>query len=162
MSSKETAVETAKRNSNYLRGTIDEALHNQDDGFVTSDTQILKFHGIYQQEDRDLRSIARAIGSESKKSLMVRIKVPGGVLTAEQYLAMDQLSDEVVYNHSLRITNRQNFQLHGVLKQDLHRTIARINQVMLTTFSGCGPCMARHAWRGSTEKVRNSPRRGST
>lgn len=138
MSNNISDVKTAKPSSQFLPGTIDEVLNNQNNSLETGNTHILKYHSIYPQKNRDLRFNTREYGCERNQSLMVRVKVSGVVLTAEQYLSMDQLADDVVYDHSLRITSRQNFQLHGVPKRDLLQTIACINNVMLTTFSGCG------------------------
>ena len=69
---------------------------------------------------------------------MVRVKIPGGVLTPDQYLTMDRLADEVVYNRSLWVTTRQNFQLHGLLKANLKQAIKRVNETLLSSLSGCG------------------------
>lgn len=135
---KPTRVEATKGQSQHLRGTLREALLDGVPGLSEEDQRVSKFHGIYQQEDRDARSIARITGTERGAQFMVRIKIPAGQLTAEQYLAMDRLADEVVYNRSLRITSRQNFQLHGVLKGDLKKTIRRVNDVLLSTLCGCG------------------------
>lgn len=121
-----------------MRGTITPALADTSDGVDGANAQLLKFHGVYQQEDRDRRQAVKIAGGTRQQSFMVRTKIPGGVLTPEQYLAMDRLADEVVYNRSLRITTRQNFQLHGVLKGDLARAIRTVNDALLTTLCGCG------------------------
>lgn len=133
-----SSVEEAKSGSRGLRGSITDSLAQADDGVERADAQILKFHGIYQQEDRDRRQAAKIAGGSRQQSFMVRTKIPGGVLTAAQYLAMDRLADDVVYNRSLRITTRQNFQLHGILKGDLAHAVRRVNDALLTTFCGCG------------------------
>ncbi|MGH0032576.1 MAG: NADPH-dependent assimilatory sulfite reductase hemoprotein subunit [Myxococcota bacterium] len=135
---KPTGVEVAKRDSRHLRGGLREALTDAEPGLSEADRRVAKFHGIYQQEDRDARALARVTGAGRRANFMVRVKIPAGQLTAEQYLAMDELADEVVYNRSLRITTRQNFQLHGVLKGDLKRAIRRVNDVLLSTLCGCG------------------------
>jgi sulfite reductase (ferredoxin) len=132
-------VEGIKLESNYLRGTIAEELIDEND-FVSKDsTQLLKHHGTYQQDDRERRAEARSDGPAKAKfySFMVRTAVPGGRLTADQLLAEMDLCDEVG-NTTLRITTRQGLQLHGVLKQDLKRTIQRINEVQLSTLAACG------------------------
>ncbi|MEZ4334717.1 MAG: NADPH-dependent assimilatory sulfite reductase hemoprotein subunit [Myxococcota bacterium] len=135
---KPTSVERIKQASDHLRGTLREALLDEAPGLSEDDRRIVKFHGIYQQENRDERAAHRASGEGRKAEFMVRLKLPAGQLTAAQYLAMDALADEVVYDRSLRITTRQNFQLHGVLKGELKRTIQRVDEVLLSTLCGCG------------------------
>jgi sulfite reductase beta subunit-like hemoprotein len=136
---KPSKVEQAKVKSRHLRGTIKEVLADATKKeFEHDDLQLLKFHGSYQQDDRDNRAANKALGAEAETSFMVRIKVPGGVLTPEQYLAMDQVADEFSSNHSLRVTTRQNFQLHGILKTTLQATIKGVNEILLSTLSGCG------------------------
>ena len=136
---KPTKVEQAKQNSRHLRGTILEVLNNpQAGGFEHDDVQLLKFHGIYQGEDRDARAASKVTGIETDTWFMIRMKSPGGILTADQYLAMDRIADEVTHNHSLRVTTRQNFQLHGVLKTSLKAAIKRAREVLLDSLCGCG------------------------
>ncbi|MHB1157777.1 MAG: NADPH-dependent assimilatory sulfite reductase hemoprotein subunit [Phycisphaerales bacterium] len=136
---KPTKVEVAKENSRYLRGTILPVLNNpQARGFEHDDVQLLKFHGIYQGEDRDARAASKVTGIETDTWFMIRMKSPGGILTADQYLAMDRIADEVTHNHSLRVTTRQNFQLHGVLKTSLKAAIKRAREVLLDSLCGCG------------------------
>jgi sulfite reductase beta subunit-like hemoprotein len=141
---KQTAVEQNKRESHHLRGTLVEALQSPESGLSEVDQRVAKFHGIYQQEDRDRRSKLRTSGAsgsarhEKQSNFMVRIKIPAGQLTADQYLGLDQLSEEVVYNQSLRITTRQNIQLHGLLKGHLKPAIQRVDEVLLSTLCGCG------------------------
>lgn len=135
---KPTGVERIKEESRHLRGTLREWLRDDQPGFSEADERVAKFHGIYEQENRDARAANRASGEGHKPEFMVRIKIPAGQLTPDQYLAMDTLADEVVYNRSLRITTRQNFQLHGILKTDLKRAIRRVNDVLLSTLCGCG------------------------
>ena len=127
-----SSTEHIKRDSNYLRGQIMEELVDGTDHFSKDTIQILKHHGMYQQDNRDERS------KEGKVySFMVRTAVPGGVLTSEQLLAELDLCDEVG-NTTLRITTRQGLQLHGILKQNIRRTLRRINEVQLTTIAACG------------------------
>lgn len=133
-----TSVERHKEESRHLRGGLREALSDGTPGLVEADRRVAKFHGIYQQEDRDAKALARITKKPRRPSFMVRVKIPAGQLTAEQYLAMDRLAEEVVYNRSLRITTRQNFQLHGVLKGDLKQTIQRVDEALLSTLCGCG------------------------
>ncbi|MGH0035313.1 MAG: NADPH-dependent assimilatory sulfite reductase hemoprotein subunit [Myxococcota bacterium] len=135
---KKSEVEVTKGASRHLRGSLREALTDGDPGLSDLDQRVAKFHGIYQQQDRDARSVARLTGTIPAPSFMVRTKIPAGQLTADQYLAMDALAEEVVYNRSLRITTRQNLQLHGVLKGDLKKTIRRVNDALLSTLCGCG------------------------
>lgn len=134
---KESKVEVAKRNSHHLRGDIEKTLQSDATHFEHDDAQLLKFHGTYQQDDRDLRRQRRSEGLEKAWSFMVRVAIPGGRLTGEQYLALDALADQRA-NGSLRVTTRQGFQFHGVLKGDLKNTIASINKSLLTTLSACG------------------------
>lgn len=125
-------TEHIKIESRYLRGTLAEQLRQPEPAFSEDNASILKFHGSYQEDDRDARR-----GQERKYIFMVRTKIPGGRLTADQLLAELDLCD-TVGNTTLRITSRQGLQLHGVLKRDLWRTIHRINQVQLTTLGACG------------------------
>jgi sulfite reductase (ferredoxin) len=130
-------VERIKQESHYLRGQIAEELKQPSTHFSDAQTNLLKFHGTYQQEDRDLRQSRKAAGQEKAYQFMVRSRIPGGVLTAEQYLVEDDLA--LCYaNGTLRITTRQGFQLHGVLKGDLQATIHKINTSLLSTLSACG------------------------
>ncbi|MEK6797503.1 MAG: NADPH-dependent assimilatory sulfite reductase hemoprotein subunit [Planctomycetota bacterium] len=133
----ESKVEAAKRNSRNLRGTIAETLASNATHFTKEDEGLLKFHGSYQQDDRDLRHERRKRGEEEAFTFMIRCAIPGGIVTADQYLALDALADQYA-NGTLRVTTRQGFQLHGVLKKNLKATIAAINQTLLTTLSACG------------------------
>jgi sulfite reductase beta subunit-like hemoprotein len=129
-------VEMIKAFSNFLRGTIKEELKNELPYFDENNTQIIKFHGMYQQDDRDKR-IRTSEGLQKYHQLMVRCKIPAGNLTREQYLAMDDLATQFG-NKTLRITTRQSFQFHGVLKKDVKNVIKEINRVYLTTIGACG------------------------
>ncbi|MCA8993526.1 MAG: NADPH-dependent assimilatory sulfite reductase hemoprotein subunit [Planctomycetaceae bacterium] len=124
-------LEGIKRASRQLRGTIAEELLSDSDHFGGDDAQLLKFHGSYQQDDRDDRKDGK------KYSLMLRSRVPGGKVTAEQFLAELDICDKWA-NGTLRVTDRQAFQLHGVLKTNLRDTIRGINEVKLSTVSACG------------------------
>jgi sulfite reductase (ferredoxin) len=132
---KPSAVEVAKINSQFLRGTIADELANETDHFESDSVNLLKNHGIYQQDDRDERGGAGKGGREH--SFMVRSKIPGGKLTPEQMLAELDLCDEMG-NGTLRITTRQGLQLHGILKTTLKAAIARINEIKLSTLAACG------------------------
>jgi len=132
-------VERVKASSNFLRGNIAAELASDKDVFEEKTVQLLKHHGMYQQEDRDRRKAKDASGQKLPKafSLMVRVKIPGGKLTAEQLVAQLDLCDELG-NATARITDRQDIQLHGVLKRNVRAAIRRIHQVQLTTLGACG------------------------
>ncbi len=132
-----SAVEGIKESSRALRGSISEEIHKDSDHFGEQDKQLLKFHGTYQQEDRDARKSRRGEGLGKHYMFMVRCKIPGGRVTAEQYLALDRLAD-AYGNRTLRFTSRQGVQFHGVLKSHLKDTIAGINACLLTTLGACG------------------------
>ncbi|KAG0242548.1 hypothetical protein BGW41_003906 [Actinomortierella wolfii] len=135
---KKSADDAAKVASNYLRGTIAEGLLDESTGALAeSDTKLTKFHGIYQQDDRDLREERKKQGLEKAYSFMVRVRVPGGVATPAQWLAMDSISD-VTANGTLKLTTRQAFQFHGVLKRNLKKNIQLINKSLLDTLAACG------------------------
>jgi sulfite reductase (ferredoxin) len=134
---KPSAVEILKGDSRLLRGTIADELAADEDHFDKDTTHLLKFHGAYQQDNRDARGKAAGVKSLKSYMFMVRTKIPGGCLTSEQLLAELDLCDELG-NSTLRITSRQGLQLHGVLKQGLARAIRRINEIQLTTFGACG------------------------
>ena len=130
-------LEQTKEQSDYLRGDIPAELANEHDYFEKDAVQILKHHGSYQQDDRDLRTAAKAAGDGKAFMFMVRTKIPGGRLTSEQLLAEIDLGDELG-NQTLRITSRQGLQLHGIAKSKLAETIRRINDIQLTTWGACG------------------------
>ncbi len=134
----DSKVETAKRNSRALRGSIGEVFDSDVDQVGHDDGMLLKFHGTYQQDNRDSRKERRAQGLGKEYGFMVRVAIPGGVMTADQYLALDQLATQYSTNGALRITTRQGIQLHGVLKQNVKHAIAGINQSLLTTLGACG------------------------
>ena len=129
--------ESIKASSNHLRGLIKDELVEDTPVFSDDSEQLLKFHGIYQQDDRDRRKEARAKGLDKHHQLMIRTRIPGGVVSADAYLAHDGISGRWA-NGTLRVTTRQDFQLHGVLKGDLKQSIAGINEALLTTLGGCG------------------------
>lgn len=131
-------VEFIKEESNFLRGTIAEGLEDRLTGALAeSDTQLTKYHGIYQQDDRDLRSERRKQKLEPLFQFMVRVRVPGGVCTPEQWLRMDELAHSHA-NGTLKLTTRQAFQFHGILKRNLKSNIAEINRACLDTIAACG------------------------
>ncbi|HWL07004.1 MAG TPA: NADPH-dependent assimilatory sulfite reductase hemoprotein subunit [Planctomicrobium sp.] len=125
-------VEHTKEQSNYLRGTILEDLASDEASISEDNGNLLKFHGSYQQDNRDLRA-----GGNKTYGFMIRTRIPGGHLNAEQMLAHLDLCDELG-NRVLRITDRQGFQLHGVPKTDLKSAIRAINHCKLTTIAACG------------------------
>jgi sulfite reductase (ferredoxin) len=129
--------ETVKATSNHLRGLIKEELLEDTPAFGDDSEQLLKFHGIYQQDDRDRRKEARAKGLTKHHQLMIRTRIPGGVVSADAYIAHDDISRRWA-NGTLRVTTRQDFQLHGVLKGDIKQSIRAINDALLTTLGGCG------------------------
>ena len=131
-------VEIAKKNSQLLRGTIDETLKDPNlECFGADDLQLIKFHGSYQQDDRDLRKSRRAEGLGKAYSFMLRIVIPAGQLTGSQYLDLDTMADEFA-NGSIRLTTRQAIQFHGIIKGELRETIRRLNESLLTTLAACG------------------------
>jgi len=142
MSKKDTtslsAVERIKRESHGLRGTINESLADAITGQVQEDdTQVVKFHGMYQQDDRDVREERARKKLENLYSFMIRLRLPGGVLTAEQWLATHHIAGE----HStgvIKITTRQTIQLHGILKSHIKPTIQSFNSARLDSIATCG------------------------
>ena len=135
---KPSANEGIKIASNYLRGTIAEGLADVTTGSMSADDQqLLKFHGTYQQDDRDLRAERRKHKLEKAYSFMIRIRVPGGVATPEQWLEVDRMATQFA-NGTIKLTTRQAFQFHGVIKSNLKRTIREINQTAMDTIAACG------------------------
>src|SRR4051812_940284 len=127
-----TRNEGLKEGSPFLAGTIASTLQDEKaERFSDDDYEFLKFHGVYQQDDRDKRKVAK------QYVMMVRTKFPGGVLSAAQYLVCDQLSAQYG-NNTLRITTRQDFQFHGILKANLRQTIKSLNETLITTIAACG------------------------
>lgn len=130
--------EHIKAASYYLRGTIAEGLEDTTTDYLApSDTQLTKFHGIYQQDDRDIRDERQAQGLEPAFSFMIRVRMPGGVCKPNQWLQMDQIADEHG-SGTFKITTRQTFQFHGVIKRHLKPAIQDINRVLLDTLAACG------------------------
>lgn len=133
-----SANETIKATSNYLRGTIADGLADATTATMPEgDQQLLKFHGTYQQDDRDLRAERRRQKLEKAYSFMVRIRVPGGVATPDQWLNVDRIASEYA-NGTIKLTTRQAFQFHGVIKKNLKATIKEINQSAMDTIAACG------------------------
>ncbi len=130
--------ETIKGDSRFLRGTIAEGLGVQvTGGIAEDDQQLTKFHGIYQQDDRDLRAERAKKKLEKAFIFMARVRIPGGVLTPAQWIAMHDLAAEHG-NDTLRLTTRQTIQFHGIIKSNLRPAIQAINAAMLDTIAACG------------------------
>jgi len=133
-----TGVESVKAKSRHLRGTLEQSLEDPLTGAIAEDdTHVSKFHGIYQQDDRDVRNERKRQRLEPAYSFMIRARVPGGVCSAEQWLNMDRIATTKA-NGTIRLTTRQAFQLHGVVKGDLKPAIQGINQAMMDTLAACG------------------------
>jgi sulfite reductase (NADPH) hemoprotein beta-component len=130
--------ERLKAESDYLRGNIALDLLDRITGGVTFESnKLMKFHGIYQQDDRDIRDERRHQKLEPAYSFMVRVRLPGGVCTAEQWLKLDELAC-AHGGETLRLTTRQTFQFHWVLKEDIRPTIQGLHEVLLDTIAACG------------------------
>jgi len=133
-----SANEYIKTRSNYLRGTIADGLADLSTGSMgEDDQQLLKFHGTYQQDDRDIRAGRRKNKLEKAFTFMIRIRVPGGVASSQQWLETDRLATQFA-NGTIKLTTRQAFQFHGIIKTNLKRTIAEINQAAMDTIAACG------------------------
>jgi sulfite reductase (NADPH) hemoprotein beta-component len=131
-------VERVKADSRQLRGGLVEALADPVTGAISDDdNKILKFHGSYLQDDRDLRDERRRQKLEPAFAFMLRARIPGGVITPSQWLVFDALARDYA-NGTLRITTRQTFQWHGILKRDLKPTIATIHRALVSTIAACG------------------------
>ena len=138
MSSNINEVEHIKIRSDFLRGTLKQSLADKITGALApDDAQISKFHGFYQQDDRDLRDERHNELLEPYYTLMLRARLPGGVCTPKQWLTLDNIG-RTLANGTLRLTTRQTFQYHGVLKHNIREVIQRINEVMIDSIGGCG------------------------
>ena len=130
--------EHIKEASAYLRGTLDEGLRQEITGAISEDdAQLVKFHGMYLQDDRDLRPERSRKKMEKAFTFMIRVRIPGGVCTPAQWLALDRVA-RTFANGTLRLTTRQAFQLHGVIKSHLRPTLKEIDAVLLDTVAACG------------------------
>lgn len=130
-------AEAVKQQSRQLRGNLVRDLADTANPFDNAGYSLLKFHGIYQGYDRDSATELKQRGDSKHWQFMVRVRIPGGRLTAVQYLALDDLAGRYA-NGSLRVTTRQSIQFHGVVKPGLKATMAEINHVLLTTLAACG------------------------
>ena len=130
--------EHIKDKSDYLRGSIKDSLKNPLTGALfPDDVKLIKYHGSYQQYDRDLESERKQKKLEPLYQFMVRVRAAGGVTTPRQWLVLDELS-ELYGNDTLKLTTRQSFQFHGILKRNLKPTIQKVNEVLLSTLATCG------------------------
>jgi len=130
--------EVIKIETNQLRGTLKAALDDTTTGQVPfHDTKVIKFHGSYQQDDRDLREERQKLGIENAFSFMIRVRLPAGYCTAEQWLAMDDTCERYA-NGTLKITTRQTWQFHGVIKRDVKPLMRAINRACMDTLAACG------------------------
>ncbi|QHT70633.1 assimilatory sulfite reductase (NADPH) hemoprotein subunit [Rhodocytophaga rosea] len=133
-----SADEYIKEKSDFLRGTIKESLSNPLTGALhPDDIKLIKYHGSYQQHDRDLESERKKQKLEPLYQFMVRVRVAGGITTPQQWLALDELSD-TYGNGTMKLTTRQSFQFHGILKRHLKPTIKAVNETLLSTIATCG------------------------
>lgn len=131
-------VERIKRETNYLRGTLAESMVEQlSAGISDDDNRLMKFHGSYMQDDRDLRNERAKQKLEPAYQFMLRVRAPGGVVTPEQWLVLEDLADKNG-NGTMKLTTRQSFQMHGILKWNMKNTIQEIHQCLLTTLAACG------------------------
>lgn len=131
--------ERIKGESQLLRGTLANDFANEITGSITADnSQLTKFHGFYQQDDRDVRIVRQQQKLEPLYSFMLRARVPGGVITPKQWLAIDDVASHLTHYHSIRLTTRQTFQYHGVSKFALKDVIKAIDAVMLDSIAACG------------------------
>jgi sulfite reductase (NADPH) hemoprotein beta-component len=130
--------ERIKEASNYLRGTLADGLREEITGaIIEDDAQLVKFHGMYLQDDRDLRPERTRKKMEKAFSFMIRVRIPGGVLSPRQWLALDEVA-RVYGNGAMRLTTRQTVQLHGVIKSNLKATLKTIDEVLLNSIAACG------------------------
>ena len=131
-------TETVKADSHYLRGTIREGLDDPVTGAIgEDDAKLLRYHGSYLQDDRDIRDERRKQKLEPAYQFMIRVRVPGGVVTPSQWLAMDRMTRDYG-SGTLRVTSRQTFQVHCILKENLKNAIASVNACLLDTFATSG------------------------
>ncbi|MCM3764730.1 assimilatory sulfite reductase (NADPH) hemoprotein subunit [Neobacillus niacini] len=131
-------VEGIKVNSDYLRGTLKEVMEDRlSAGIPDDDNRLMKHHGSYLQDDRDLRNERQKQKLEPAYQFMLRVRAPGGVVTPEQWLVLDRLADKNA-NGTIKLTTRQSFQFHGILKWNMKETIQEVHHTLLTTLAACG------------------------
>ena len=130
--------EVMKINSRHLRGNIASDLADTSTGNISEESnQLSKFHGLYMQDDRDIRNILKKEGKEKAFAFMLRVRLPGGRATAQQWIVLDKLVDQIA-SPSLRLTTRQTFQFHGVLKGNVKKLIKGMHEVLLDSIAACG------------------------
>src|SRR5215470_7673525 len=130
--------ERIKEASDYLRGTLAEGLREEITGaIIEDDAQLVKFHGMYLQDDRDLRPERTRKKMEKAFAFMIRVRIPGGVLTPQQWLTLEKVARDYG-NGTMRLTTRQTVQLHGVIKSNLKATLKEIDKQALNTIAACG------------------------
>ncbi|MEC6799143.1 assimilatory sulfite reductase (NADPH) hemoprotein subunit [Photobacterium sp. S4TG1] len=131
--------ERLKRQSNFLRGTIEQDLDDRiTGGFSADNFQLIRFHGMYQQDDRDIRAERAKQKLEPLQNVMLRARMPGGVITPEQWLAIDKFADEHTSYGSIRLTTRQTFQFHGVLKPNIKLMHQTLNSIGIDSIATAG------------------------
>src|SRR5918993_1424660 len=134
----ESSVEKIKKASDGLRGTIENSLENEITGAISEDdTAVVKFHGMYQQDDRDRREERAAKKLDRLYSFMIRLRLPGGFMTPEQWIATHDIAGE----HStgvIKITTRQTIQLHGIIKSHIRPTLQSFDSIKLDSIAACG------------------------
>ena len=132
------ANETFKINSHHLRGSIAADLADATTGNISEESnQLSKFHGLYMQDDRDKRNALKKEGKEKAFAFMCRVRLAGGKATAKQWLVLDKLADDIA-SPSLRLTTRQTFQFHGVVKGNIKKLIKGMHQALLDSIAACG------------------------
>jgi sulfite reductase (NADPH) hemoprotein beta-component len=130
--------EHIKDASQYLRGTVAEGLREEiTGGIIEDDQQLVKFHGMYLQDDRDLRAERGKKKMEKAFAFMIRLRIPAGVCSPEQFLHVQHVAN-TYGNRTMRLTTRQTFQLHGIIKSNLKATMREIDEALLTTIAACG------------------------
>ncbi|AZN41274.1 assimilatory sulfite reductase (NADPH) hemoprotein subunit [Paenibacillus albus] len=131
-------VEAIKERSDYLRGTLEETLQDRITGSISEDdNRLMKFHGSYMQDDRDVRNERNRQKLEPAYQFMVRVRAAGGIVSPEQWLMMDRIAQKYA-NDTIRLTTRQSFQLHGVIKWNMKQVIQEVNDELLSTLAACG------------------------
>ncbi|CBL44174.1 Sulfite reductase [gamma proteobacterium HdN1] len=138
MTGKPSSVEVLKKDSDYLRGTLAECLQDPVTGSISHmDTRVIKFHGCYEQDDRDLREERRKQKLEPAFQYFIRTRLPGGVVTPSQWLALDEIAQKFGRG-TLKLTTRQTFQIHGIVKRKLKPAMQAMNAVMIDSIAACG------------------------
>ncbi|WP_283131504.1 assimilatory sulfite reductase (NADPH) hemoprotein subunit [Enterovibrio norvegicus] len=131
--------ERLKRESNFLRGTIEKDLKDRVTGGFTADNfQLIRFHGMYQQDDRDIRAERQKQKLEPLQNVMLRARMPGGIISPEQWLAIDKFATDHTMYGSIRLTTRQTFQFHGVLKPNIKLMHQTLNKIGIDSIATAG------------------------